>query len=117
METDNQPLVVISEYDTAFFVVPLPANDVRTVSCSCNWIIFHNLYEPSNQIWQRLIHRPTPASSLHVAAYDLTWMVSVSHAQGTCSNIPKLRNSNLSCDVWIFLSAYLKSDSMTKAEG
>ena len=30
-----------------------------------------NLYKASNQIWQMLTHRPTPASFLHVATYDL----------------------------------------------
>ena len=32
----------------------------------------HNIHKTINQIWQMLIHRPGPASSLHVAAYDLT---------------------------------------------
>ena len=69
MKKDGRPQRAVSGYmDTATCVVLSHPADHILLPLR----YFHNLHRTINQIWQMLIHRPGLASSLHVAAYDLT---------------------------------------------
>lgn len=65
METDSGMLRALSDYG----ILSICNRSQDDILLSLGY--YTNLYRKFNQIWQTLIHRPTPVSFLRVAACDL----------------------------------------------